>query len=305
MSIASCTARQYEAKLTAAEAARDAALLELDAMKSMYLAAIEGNKERGGAIVALEEKLHAAEARVRELERESFPILGHSQRQAGSVPWALVAPHEDQAQRNHYQSLKRLAERGGLSHSELCAVLEDREWRSMPDHEAVMAVAEHLSRYNGPLSRISELEKQLTALRAAALSALGIDNPYPLSDVLDGLSAAANHSLQEHGCDCHGWEQDRVRAQRGHELAIAARRLLALVTEAAPAEGGFIVKTTCCGRDDDVHRFDTWLEADRFREGYLSGPGVHPDSPGGHVRSAIITAAPADGGGGENAERTK
>lgn len=44
------------------------------------------------------------------------------------VPLELVAPHEEQACRNHGQSLKRLAERGGLGPKELLAVLHDREW---------------------------------------------------------------------------------------------------------------------------------------------------------------------------------
>ncbi len=48
-----------------------------------------------------------------------------------SVPWAIVAPHEEQARRNHGQSLTRLAERGGLSPAELVAVLTDRSWRDV------------------------------------------------------------------------------------------------------------------------------------------------------------------------------
>lgn len=65
-------------------------------------------------------------------ERE-FPVLWpwdrerHAQLVAlgcpRSVPWSLVAPHERQARANHSQSLERLAERGGLSPSELVAVL--------------------------------------------------------------------------------------------------------------------------------------------------------------------------------------
>lgn len=53
------------------------------------------------------------------------------------VPWSLIAPHEAQAKRNHGgQSLARLAERGGLGACEAVAVLEDREWRRMPEAEA-------------------------------------------------------------------------------------------------------------------------------------------------------------------------
>jgi hypothetical protein len=48
-----------------------------------------------------------------------------------ALPMALFAPHEDQAQRNHGQTLKELAGRGGLSACEAVAILEDRDWRSM------------------------------------------------------------------------------------------------------------------------------------------------------------------------------
>lgn len=50
------------------------------------------------------------------------------------LPWEMIAPHEEQAQRNHSQTLKRLADRGGLSECEAVAVLEDRPWKRMdPD----------------------------------------------------------------------------------------------------------------------------------------------------------------------------
>ena len=45
-----------------------------------------------------------------------------------SVPWSLVAPHEAQAKANHYQTLERLAERGGLSPLEMLAVITDRDY---------------------------------------------------------------------------------------------------------------------------------------------------------------------------------
>lgn len=52
------------------------------------------------------------------------------------IPWAMIQPHERQAHANHSQTLKRLAERGGLSASEAMAVLEDRPWRRMEQIEA-------------------------------------------------------------------------------------------------------------------------------------------------------------------------
>lgn len=48
-----------------------------------------------------------------------------------TVPLALVLEHERQAQANHGQSVARLKERGGLSWSELSAVLDDRKWIQM------------------------------------------------------------------------------------------------------------------------------------------------------------------------------
>lgn len=79
-----------------------------------------------------------------ELAGREFPILLHwrIRAKAGkrSIPWAVIERHKRQAQRNHYQSLERLAERGGLSWCEAAAVLEDREWHSMPDEEAEATV---------------------------------------------------------------------------------------------------------------------------------------------------------------------
>lgn len=73
-----------------------------------------------------------------------FPILTQQGPYAGRtktyVPWEWVAPHWEQAKKNHGQTLERLSERGGLAISELAAVLEDREWRRMEDEEAWCAV---------------------------------------------------------------------------------------------------------------------------------------------------------------------
>lgn len=82
---------------------------------------------------------------------ETFPVLGAKRRDAApgtpvSVPWSLLAPHEEQAQRNHYQSLKRLAERGGLSPAEMVAVIEDRPWRNMAPADAVARLLELIAK---------------------------------------------------------------------------------------------------------------------------------------------------------------
>jgi hypothetical protein len=85
---------------------------------------------------------------------DTFPILWPYRREEiraleelglpRSVPWSVVAPHEAQAKRNHDQSLKRLAERGGLSPSELLAVLKGEDLRSVWGRKDITAAPELL-----------------------------------------------------------------------------------------------------------------------------------------------------------------
>lgn len=71
--------------------------------------------------------------------------MGYSPPDIRAIPWSLIAPHEEQAERNHRQSLERLAERGGLSPCEAVAVLEDRPWRAMPPGAAATRLRELIS----------------------------------------------------------------------------------------------------------------------------------------------------------------
>jgi len=81
-----------------------------------------------------------------------FPVLwpyGRDQRAElergrcpASVPWAMVAPHEAQAKRNHDQTLEELARRGGLSPRELLAVLNDWPWNKVRALLVVVVAAE-------------------------------------------------------------------------------------------------------------------------------------------------------------------
>lgn len=62
----------------------------------------------------------------------NFPILASKE----SIPWEVIAAHEKQAMENHGQTIKRLAERGGLDWTEALAVLEDRRYTKMNVEEA-------------------------------------------------------------------------------------------------------------------------------------------------------------------------
>lgn len=43
------------------------------------------------------------------------------------------------------------------------------------------------------------------------------------------------------------------------------------------------LRLVCCGRDDGIEYFETWKQADEFREAYCDA--------GGHDRAAILEAA--------------
>jgi hypothetical protein len=61
-------------------------------------------------------------------DAKPFPVMS---RYIKSIPWAMLAPHEERAEKNHGQSLKILASRGGLSPSEALDILADRRWNGL------------------------------------------------------------------------------------------------------------------------------------------------------------------------------
>jgi len=70
----------------------------------------------------------------------TFPVL--NSKRLKSVPWGVVEPHRQRAIKNHGQTLERLAARGGLSETELAAVLLDRD--DATDDQANKALAHWL-----------------------------------------------------------------------------------------------------------------------------------------------------------------
>jgi hypothetical protein len=59
-------------------------------------------------------------------DRELFPILGDQY--IKFIPWPMIEPHKGQADRNHGQTLGRLAERGGLSPMEAVCIMRDEPY---------------------------------------------------------------------------------------------------------------------------------------------------------------------------------
>lgn len=77
-----------------------------------------------------------------------FPIL-----RGQPIPWEVIEPFDHQAQSNHCgQTLKRLAERGGLGPCEAVAVLEERPWKEMDQEAAKRRLREIVEAHaNSPL----------------------------------------------------------------------------------------------------------------------------------------------------------
>jgi len=86
------------------------------------------------------------------LKGRKFPIMG-----GPSIPWFIIAPWDGQAQKNHNQSLERLAQRGGLSPCEAVAVLMGRKWERMDEAKALAV-----------LQKIVEIRTTRTALSSKA-----------------------------------------------------------------------------------------------------------------------------------------
>lgn len=114
------------------------------------------------------------------LVRAAFPVLGS---QGAKVDWQFVADHGKQAQRNHYQTVERLAQRGGLSWCELAAVIENREYKNMDTNDAIVAV------------RSAEAE-YLAALRSTP-QAKSLD--LPAQDEVEAVAVAVAQSTPQPG----------------------------------------------------------------------------------------------------------
>jgi hypothetical protein len=63
----------------------------------------------------------------------------------------MLAPHEEQARRNHSQTLQRLAERGGLGPNEMLAVMDGVDWGDIG------------ATYPDPVANLAEVKRRAAA----------------------------------------------------------------------------------------------------------------------------------------------
>ena len=108
--------------------------------------------------------------------RKQFPILGS---RGAKIDLQLVEDHGKQAYSNHYQTVERLAERGGLSWCELHAVLNNRPWQKLDENTAIAECraieARYLGAFNPPATDVAAL------VEAAQASAEGWANAVELN----------------------------------------------------------------------------------------------------------------------------
>lgn len=72
-----------------------------------------------------------------------YPVLGSEPKEY--IPFGVLILHEEQALRNHGQTLERLAERGGLGWTEILAILEDRRYTDIEVGLAKSKVLQHIA----------------------------------------------------------------------------------------------------------------------------------------------------------------
>lgn len=114
--------------------------------------------------------------------RPTFPILNGG---GAKIDYQLVEDHGGQARDNHGQTVKRLAERGGLSWCELHAVLHNRKWEKMDSNDAMIACraleAKYLAALTSPVaptpSAEDDTERFLLAYVSQDTKVIGIEHP--------------------------------------------------------------------------------------------------------------------------------
>ena len=88
--------------------------------------------------------------------KENFPVLYHKPLKRDQeykldvpkfVPWKIFIGHEKQVDRNHDQTLERLAERGGLHPTEMACILEDKDFdRKLTLEESLKIINSHITK---------------------------------------------------------------------------------------------------------------------------------------------------------------
>lgn len=85
---------------------------------------------------------------------EYFPIMSEQDSPAFRIPWGLAERARSQMERNHSQTMERLAERGGLSAREMAMALQGIPLKHVVDYlpsDGYKYVMKRVTCYNSDL----------------------------------------------------------------------------------------------------------------------------------------------------------
>lgn len=136
--------------------------------------------------------------------RKKFPVLGSG---GASVDLQLVEDHGEQAKKNHYQTIMRLAERGGLCWAELFAVLHNRPFQKIDTNEAMIACRALEARYLAALEPQPD-HRELTVWYGKMPESNGREN---WTAILRPKAGDHMHGLLDGFCFARSEYPDRVR----------------------------------------------------------------------------------------------
>lgn len=96
------------------------------------------------------------------MTEKRFPILrsGRDKHPFKWVPWDVIEAHRKQAEKNHLQTLERLAQRGGLSASELYLALEDRALYDRAGHDTLTEKERWAELEKLGIARLAEIHEE-------------------------------------------------------------------------------------------------------------------------------------------------
>ena len=100
----------------------------------------------------------------KKLEETPYPI-----QDGPTIPWSVIAPHEAQCKRNHGQSLKRLAERGGLGAAEAYCVVKGLSLDAFREYGSERLRAwwwKYAESVNGSKAQLTEQDREIERLLA-------------------------------------------------------------------------------------------------------------------------------------------
>ncbi len=105
-------------------------------------------------LAAMKQERDELQRQLAKLKERRFPVMHVRNRfpdAPGFIRWSVIEHHEACAQRNHSQSLDRLAQRGGLDPTEALAVMTnqgvfDLLRQKMPDDEVVAKLKDAITR---------------------------------------------------------------------------------------------------------------------------------------------------------------